>query len=121
MDFLQNSANLHHFSAIFDRAVLQVLTENQRLAFVKLVADHCEENGYWINISCSEDEARKIENQTKVKAPPYLTATKIITLAEPFFEIIEMKRCDFHIQRKETGYAKFNAWGCVFKKRPQGN
>jgi len=117
MDFLKDTHNLPCFSTIFDCAVLQVLTENKRLDFVKAVASHCEEDGYWINISCSKDEAQIIEDRTKVKSPPYLTAEKIITITEPLFEIVEMKRCSFPIERKNMGSALFNAWGCVFKKR----
>lgn len=117
MNFLKDERNLPSFSTIFDCAVLQVLPEDKRLAFVKAVATHCDKGGYWINISCSKDEAQIIENQTKVKSPPYLTAEKIITITEPFFEIIEMKRCDFPINRKDSGFASFNAWGCVFKRR----
>lgn len=117
MDFLKDENNLSCFSAIFDCAVLQVITADKRLAFVKTVATHCEKGGYWINISCSQDDIQFIETQTKVKSPPYLTAENIITITEPFFELIEMKRCEFHITRKESGPAIFNAWGCVFKKR----
>jgi 2-polyprenyl-3-methyl-5-hydroxy-6-metoxy-1,4-benzoquinol methylase len=117
MDFLKDEGNLPYFSTVFDCAVLQVLNGDQRLDFVKSVAAHCEKDGYWINISCSKDEAQIIENQKKIKAPPYLTAEKIITIVEPFFEIIEMKRCDFPIDRRDSGSATFNAWGCVFKKR----
>lgn len=117
MDFLKNGHILPCFAAVYDCAVFQVLREDQRQAFVKAIASHCEAGGYWINISCSKDEAYTIENQTKIKSPPSLTAANIIVVAEPFFELIEMKRCHFHINRKGSGSASFNAWGCVFKKR----
>jgi SAM-dependent methyltransferase len=117
MDFLKEANSLPSFQVIFDCAVLQVLAKDKRFDFVKAVASHCEESGYWINISCSKDEAQMIEEKSKVKSPPYLTATKIITITEPYFELIEMKRCTFSINRKDSGPALYNAWGCVFKKR----
>jgi 2-polyprenyl-3-methyl-5-hydroxy-6-metoxy-1,4-benzoquinol methylase len=117
MDFLEHSSQLPIFNAVFDCAVLQVLKEEQRTLFSKKMADHCEQDGYWINISCSKDQAEFIAKQTGVKAPPYLTAEKIIKVAEPWFEIIEMQSCEFTIHRKESGTATFHAWGSVFKKR----
>lgn len=117
MDFLHDENILSNYSAIFDCAVLQVLAKEQRSDFVKAVHKHSEPNGYWINISCSADHAQEIESQSRVKAPPYLTAEKIISITEPFFELIEMKRCNFYIDRKDVDIVRFNAWGSVFKKR----
>ena len=116
-DFLKDEFNFPCFPVIFDCAVFHLLNEEQRQDFVHAVAKHCDKNGYWINISCSQDNANNIEQETGVKAPPYLTADKIIKAVEPLFEIVEMRKCDFVINRKESGISTFKAWGSVFKKR----
>lgn len=51
------------------------------------------------------------------KGPPALSALEVIEVVEPYFEIIEMQRCDFFIDRGTQGQGNFNAWACVFKKR----
>lgn len=116
-DILQDDKALPVCKVIFECAMLQVLTKEQRPVYVEKIASHCEDGGYWIAIVCSKDHAEEIEQKTNVAAPPYLTATKIIQLMEPYFELIEMKRCKFEVNRKESGAATFHAWGCVFKKR----
>ena len=116
LNFLTDAESLDRFDAIIDCAVLPVLTSHEREIFVKNIADKCLANGVWINISCSKDESHAIEQATGVQAPPFLTASKIINLAEPFFELLEMRRCIFTIQRKDL-CVDFNAWVSVFKRR----
>jgi 2-polyprenyl-3-methyl-5-hydroxy-6-metoxy-1,4-benzoquinol methylase len=98
LDFCQAWQQLPLFPVIFDCAVLQVLPdETSRRDFVKAIAQLTEKNGYWINISCSKDQAEIIAEQTGVKAPPNLSAKEIIDIVEPAFEIIEIHRCSFII------------------------
>ena len=118
LDFLHEWKILGKYDVVFDCAVFHLFKEVKvREKFVNAVASVCADNGYWISICCSNDNADVISKQNGVEAPPRVSAHEIITAVEPRFEIIEMKRCEFTIQRRGQGRANFNAWGCVFKKR----
>jgi len=117
-DFLKDWQRFGTHAVVFDCAVFQVIKGfDARQDFVKKVSECCMEKGYWINISCSVDEANEITHLTSVKTPPALSARDIVISVEPFFEIVEMKRCNFKIDRGEQGSAIFNAWASIFKKR----
>ena len=118
LDFLHEWEKLNRFNVVFDCAVFHLFKELEvRRKFVKAVSHVCDDHGYWINISCSQDNAEQISAQTGVDAPPRISAREMIEVVEPEFEIIEMRRCEFVINRSGQGKAAFNAWGCVFKKR----
>jgi 2-polyprenyl-3-methyl-5-hydroxy-6-metoxy-1,4-benzoquinol methylase len=117
MDFLKDWRKLSVFNVIYDCAVFHVFQAQQRQEFVEHVASICSTNGHWINISCSKDQSDMIMRTTGVKSPPYLTAQEIVSDIEPYFELIEMHRCYFPINRGIQGKAEFCAWGSVFRKR----
>jgi 2-polyprenyl-3-methyl-5-hydroxy-6-metoxy-1,4-benzoquinol methylase len=118
LDFLHEWQRLAKFKVVFDCAVFHLFKDEQiRRKWVQAIAQVCEDDGYWINISCSQDHADEISSQTRVTAPPHLSAKEMIAAVDPDFEIIEIRRCEFTINRMGQGQASFNAWGSVFKKR----
>lgn len=118
LDFMKDWQQLSSYTAVLDCAVFHTINElSLRNDFAQKVAKICQHQGYWINISCSVDQAEMITKISGVKSPPCLSAKDIIEAVEPFFEIIEMKRTHFAINRGEHGKAIFQAWESVFRKR----
>lgn len=116
-DILQADNLLPPFPVIFSCAVLnQMQSVEQREQYVKALARHTLPEGYWLDITCSQDYAQHIAISVNAKAPPSLTATEIVTAVEPYFHIIEMRRVAFIIDRKDTGKVTFYAWASVFQK-----
>ncbi|VVC75780.1 Trans-aconitate 2-methyltransferase [Aquicella siphonis] len=118
LDFMREWQSLPQFDAVFDSAVFHFMeTSEARHLFARHIASLLHDKGWWINIACSQDQANEISAETGVRPPPNLKARDIVEAAEPYFEIIDMHRCFFQVDRRESGKALFNAWGSAFRKR----
>lgn len=118
IDFFRDWASLPVFDAIFDCAVLHFMSSTEeRIHMAQCIASRLNPGGWWINIACSQDESAEICEASGVRPPPCLKAIEIIEAIEPVFEIVEMHKCKFQVDRKEEGKAEYNAWGSAFKKR----
>ncbi len=118
LDFLKEVDQLGRYSFVLDCAVFHIMQDlSSRMEFVKRVAQVCQDNGMWINISCSTDQTKNITKTTSVKAPSSLSLQDMVGAVEAYFEILEVKHCGFNIDRIGQGSAVFNAWASVFKRR----
>jgi methyl halide transferase len=120
LNFLKDAGKLKAAPVIFDCAVFHIFHEDEmaeRLQFVKNIAQVCEAEGLWINISCSEDDAEKIKQESNVDNPPNLSLRALVSAVEPAFEILQIQKTIFNIERAGQGKASYKAWITVMKKR----
>lgn len=120
INFLKEVHKIKRHSVIFDCAVFHIFSEEEmaeRLQFVDNVAKVCVSGGYWVNISCSKDGAEQITIKSKVDPPPLLSLREIITAIEPHFEVVQIQKTLFPIDRPTQGKATYNAWISLFRKR----
>lgn len=107
-DFLVDPLPDAPFSFVFDRGCLHSVPDLEgRERFVARAADLLNENGLWLCMAGNADEPeREI-------GPPRLTATELVALAEPRFEILSLKAGYFGSDQNEPP----KAWIGMFRKR----
>lgn len=117
-DILQGINVTQSFPIIFSCAVFnQMQDEDKQNRYVSMMANYCEKDGYWLDITPSAEKAKEITAMTSAKAPPYLSATQIVNAVDPCFWIIEMCLTEFIVERQDIGKVVFYAWASVFQKR----
>ncbi len=112
-DFL-NYSGVRRFDCVFDRGLLHTFCDQSgRKQFARKVASQLATNGVWINVSGNSDNP---DDPADVKKHNYprITATELVGIVEPLFEIKELRSCMYgSIQ----GLTDFRAWLGVFQKR----
>ena len=107
IDFLKEDLPGAPFSFVFDRGCFHTTPEGDRRRFVARVAALLEGGGTWLSMIGNADEIREEEG------PPQLSALQIVTLVEPFFEIISLASCHFDSDMAKPP----RGWLCRMKKR----
>ena len=118
LDFITDWSKLPTFDIIFDRGVFHtMLNDEKRNQFAEHIADVCQPNGLWLNITASSDHLDQIIEGVDIYPPPAITATDLISGVEKKFEVIEMRRCFYPVNDNTGKKIKFHGWASVFKKR----
>lgn len=118
LDFLKEITKLSTYDVIFDCAFFHILDEvSIRQQFVERLYQLCKPNALWISIACSKDDAEKISRETGVSSPPVRSLVDVISVIEPKFEVLEVRKCEFKVHRANEGKAKFKAWAGVYRTR----
>lgn len=114
-DFLADPLPLPPFSVVFDKGCLHSFnTEHARHRFVERIESHLTAGGIWITICGSADTPEDPEEAVR-NGYPRMSATQIVSLVEPSFEVLHLSRCRFG----NGGASDFLAWASVFQKRPR--
>lgn len=112
-DFLADPLPLQPFSVVFDKGCLHSFnTKSARNLFVERVRSHLTADGIWITI-CGSTDTTEDPKEAARNGYPRMSATQIVSLVEPSFEILHLSRCRFG----NGGDADFLAWAGVFQKR----
>lgn len=113
-DFLADPLPLPPFSVVFDKGCLHSFnTESARNLFVERVKSHLTADGIWITI-CGSTDTPEDPKEAARNGYPRMSATQIVSLVEPSFEILNLSCCRFG----NGGDSDFLAWAGVFQKRP---
>lgn len=103
------------FHAILDKGLLHNLQFHQPSAkkYLKNISMSLKNDGFFILLAGNSDnEPIQISKKGKY---PRMSAVDITTLLSPLFEILELKRCVYHTNKKQA--LDFLGWICVAKKR----
>lgn len=112
-DFLTGELPSIHYDCVFDRGCFHSFTTSSaRLAFARRVAGVLVAGGLWLNISGSADNPDP-PGEVARHGYPRLSLVDIATAVEPFFQVVEIRRCLYGA----TDAARFLAFACVLKKR----
>ncbi len=85
-NIVENSIDGAPFDFVFDRGCFHSFdTQVDREKFVQSVARHMVAGGYWLSLIGNADDKRQ------GPGPPRRTATEIVTVVEPLFEIVLLK------------------------------
>lgn len=107
-DFLTDSIPALPFGFVFDRGCLHCITdEDDRRRFVKNVAFHLAEDGLWLSLVGNADEPER------EVGPPQLSATELVSVVEPCFEILSLETGHFGSDQENPP----QAWICLMRKR----
>jgi SAM-dependent methyltransferase len=107
-DFLVDSINGAPFGFVFDRGCLHCITdEGDRRRFAKNVAAHLREDGLWLSLVGNADEPER------EVGPPQLSASELVSIIEPYFEILSLQTGHFGSDQKDPP----QAWVFLVRKR----
>ncbi|OEU55035.1 MAG: methyltransferase type 11 [Desulfobacterales bacterium C00003106] len=107
-DFLRDKISGAPFGLLFDRGCFHSFrSDEQRNRFVDNAAFHLEEDGLWLSIIGSADDAPRDHG------PPRHTAGEIVNAVEPHFEILSLHSSHFESNRTTPP----GAWVCLMRKR----
>ena len=93
---------------VFDRGVYHVMSPEQRLTFMKRVAESLSNGGWWFCLAGSADETKPTD-----KGPPRLKAGELIDSVEDLFEINNLEKAYFELPDK----SRYQAWALLLRKR----
>lgn len=107
-DFITDPIPDAPFGLVFDRGCLHSMDdEGQRKGFVEKVSALLEEHGLWLSLVGNADEGeREI-------GPPQLTASELVSIVEPHFEILSLRSGHFGSDQEVPP----RAWICLMRKR----
>jgi SAM-dependent methyltransferase len=107
-DFLADPIPDSPFGLVFDRGCLHCMDdERERKIFVEKVAGLLEEGGHWLSLVGNADEGeREI-------GPPQLTASELVSIIEPHFEILSLRSGCFGSDQEVPP----RAWICLMRRR----
>ena len=107
-DFITDLIPDAPYGFVFDRGCLHCMNdENERKHFVKKVSGLLENGGHWLSLIGNADEgAREI-------GPPQLTASELVVIVEPHFEILLLRSGHFGSNQDNPP----RAWICLMRKR----
>jgi SAM-dependent methyltransferase len=107
-DFLTDLIPAAPFGFVFDRGCLHSMEdEGKRKRFVEKVSGLLEERGQWLSLVGNADEGeREI-------GPPQLTASELVSVVEPYFEIRSLHSGFFGSDQEVPP----RAWICLMRKR----
>jgi SAM-dependent methyltransferase len=107
-DFLADSIPDSPFGFVFDRGCLHCMDdESERKSFVEKVSGLLEEGGHWLSLIGNADEGER------EVGPPQLTASELVSIIEPHFEILSLSSGHFGSDQKVPP----RAWICLMRKR----
>lgn len=107
-DFLADPIPDGPFGFAFDRGCLHCMDdETERKRFVEKVSGLLGTGGHWLSLIGNADEgAREI-------GPPQLTAAELVSIVEPYFEILSLRSGHFGSDQEVPP----RAWVCLLRKR----
>jgi SAM-dependent methyltransferase len=107
-DFLVDSFGEARFDFVFDRGCLHSFEDAAaRAQFVKNVAVHLSTDGLWLSLVGNADEPER------EVGPPQLSATALVSVVEPCFEILSLQAGYFSSEQEDPP----QAWICLMHKR----
>ncbi|HSR88743.1 MAG TPA: methyltransferase domain-containing protein [Pontiella sp.] len=107
-DFLSDPVPDSPFGFVFDRGCLHCMDdERERKNFVEKVAGLLEEGGHWLSLVGNADEGER------EVGPPQLTASELVSVVEPHFEILSLNSGHFGSDQAVPP----RAWICLMRKR----
>lgn len=112
-DFLADPLPLPPFSVVFDKGCLHTFnTASAHNLFVERIKSHLTDGGIWITI-CGSTDTPEDPKEAARNGYPRMSATQVVSLVEPSFEILNLSRCRFG----NGSDSDFLAWAGVFQKR----
>lgn len=112
-DFMSSELD-SQYDAIFDKGLFHTFTEEKyRKQFLEKLIDSLKTGGFWVSVSGSKDHPDEEGDATKY-GYPRISASDIISIAEPKFQLHYLARC---IYGAKEGNANFLGWACVMQKR----
>lgn len=107
-DFLCDPIPDPPFGFIFDRGCLHCMEDEvEKNSFIEKVAALLEEGGLWLSLIGNADEGEREEG------PPQLTATELVSVVEPHFEILTLRSGHFGSDQETPP----RAWISLMRKR----
>ena len=94
---------------VFDRGCFHALTDEQRVRFVLRVADALPPGDYWLCLCGNADEKSD-------GGPPRLSATQIISVVEPHFELQKLVRKQFE-RLRDSHEPSHLSWQVLLRRR----
>lgn len=117
MDFMEQQQELSTFATAIDAACMHTFTEPEsRQQFATYVANHLDEKGIWINLSCAKPAVAWVTAATGVESPPALSLTELASAAERHFILLEIASISMPVKRHGQPTTEFPAWVSVFQK-----
>ena len=96
------------FGFIFDRGCLHCMDDEvERQRFVEKVSALLEKDGHWLSLVGNTDEGER------EVGPPQLTASELVAIVEPHFEILSLSSGHFGSNQEDPP----RAWICLMRKR----
>ena len=106
LDILNEHVHGAPFGFAFDRGCFHTMdSAEQRQSFAEQVRGHLGEYGLWLSLIGNADERRL------TGGPPKLTARDIVSVVEPYFEILSLVSSHFE------AHLPARAWVCLMRKR----
>jgi 2-polyprenyl-3-methyl-5-hydroxy-6-metoxy-1,4-benzoquinol methylase len=107
-DFLIDEISSSPFGFIYDRGCLHCIDDfSEKSAFAEKVSNLLGPGGLWLSLVGNADESKRDEG------PPQLSAAELVSIVEPFFEIISLTSGLFGSDQE----APPRAWICLLRKR----
>ncbi len=107
-DFLKGRLAEGPFDFIVDRGCMHGIEgEVGRQEFAQMVAEQLAESGLWLSLIGNADEPER------ESGPPQLTASEVVAIVEPCFEILSLESGDFRSDEENAP----RAWICFLRKR----
>ncbi len=107
-DFLALDLPVCSFSFVFDRGCLHCMPDaGWREGFAAKVAELLEADGWWLSLAGNADEPKR------EVGPPQLTATALVSLVEPLFEVVSLASGRFGSDQETPP----RAWIALLRKR----
>ncbi len=97
------------FGFAFDRGCFHSIGDDLSLRqkFAKMVCERLSVGGYWLSLIGSAD------GPDREKGPPRLSATEIVGVVEPCFEIVAIQGTHFDSDQENRP----RAWRCLMRRR----
>lgn len=112
-DVVKDDAPARKYDVVFDKGCLHSFaTQEGRLHFARKAYEIVKPGGLWINISGSADN---VDDPLEVEkyGYPRLTLSQLAEAVEPYFEVVEIRRCWYG----KLPSTSFKAWASVMQKR----
>ncbi len=107
-DFLHEQIPSAPFGFVFDRGCLHCIPDlTGRKIFAEKVNRLLEDGGMWLTLAGNADEPKR------EVGPPQLSASELVAIVEPSFEIISMETGFFGSDQIDPP----RAWICLMRKR----
>ena len=92
-DFLADPLSLPPFSVVFDKGCLHTFnTAAAYNLFVERIKSHLADGGIWITL-CGSTDTPDDPKEAARNGYPRMSATQIVSLVEPSFEVLRLLRC----------------------------
>ena len=96
------------FLFVYDRGCFHTMeSDEERLRYALKVHEHLTDNGHWLSVMGSSDDA------PRETGPPMLSAKNIVDAVEKHFEILSLTTGEIDTAREKSP----KAWICLMKRR----